>query len=45
MDKKWAERLMGKGVEGGDGFRWSFFGLYSIIKLKRAVCWHDSFKY
>ncbi|WP_279325348.1 hypothetical protein [Clostridium tepidum] len=29
MDKKWAERLMGKGVEGGDGFRWSFFALYT----------------
>jgi len=28
MDKKWAERLMGIGVEGGEGFRWSFFVLY-----------------
>ena len=37
MDKKWAERLMGKGVEGGGGFRWSFFVLYNkLIKEGRG---------
>ena len=24
---------MGKGVDGGDGFRWSFFVLYTNIKI------------
>lgn len=29
MDKKWAEKLMRKGVEGDGSFRWSLFVLYS----------------
>lgn len=36
MDKKWAERLMGKGVKGGDGFRWSFFVLYTRINENKG---------
>jgi hypothetical protein len=39
MDKKWAERLMGKGVEGDGGFRWTFFVLYIYHKVrKHFIC-------